>query len=72
MTVYDSVPLPILCLFQVFRVTTRVGGKVQRLTKILSRNVNKCGLFFNVASLALHLCLLLAFQCLNHISQKNL
>ena len=45
--------------------------KVHRLTKILSQNMTKCGLLFNIVPLVMHTFLPSVFQCLDPIGQKR-
>ena len=49
----------------------KVGWKVHRLTKILSKNVTKCGYFFNIVSFAFHTLLPLVLQCLDPIGPNS-
>ena len=49
----------------------RVGWKVHWLTKILSWNVTKWGLFFNIVFLVFHTLFTSVLQCLDPISQKS-
>ena len=51
-------------------VDTRFSWKINMLTKILSWNVTKGGLFFNTVSFAVHTLLPSVLQCLNSTCQK--